>query len=473
MRFDADRIWERVPKANFCFLGWGIFSIWNNLMYRFPPVSFPCLPSHANVWYEAVIVAVMVALAVLSRCVRGFAPLVRRPHVVSTTVALLLACTCANYGAAALSVSSPALMWASLVAGGVGTALMMMLLSEFFGFIHPRRTVLYLSLGWLVGSVATPFFRVLPLGHLWAAMAAIPVVLALCLWRSYKTLSGPELSFMAVGRAGRASFPWVALVPVVLCIMVKTALSSLLPGGVDMELANDGGMMLAALVLLVGLALFGGDLNLRSIWKAGVGAMAAAIVLFVMTVALGADGLGLASATLSMVSYSMLFILMAAILANMSYRHGVCALWLFSIEHAAHLVARNAASVAMDGLAAAGLPDLAVYAGFTVFAVASMLVVAWLFTRYSPDSLWGLSIREEGSFGEAERLGAVCDELTDRFGLTARESEILFMCLQEKRPQTIASDLLIEVSTVRTHVKHLYAKLGIHSKEELRQLAES
>jgi DNA-binding CsgD family transcriptional regulator len=41
---------------------------------------------------------------------------------------------------------------------------------------------------------------------------------------------------------------------------------------------------------------------------------------------------------------------------------------------------------------------------------------------------------------------------------------------QRKKPAAIAEQLVIEVSTVNTHKKHIYRKLDIHSSKELQQL---
>ena len=473
MHVSAESVWNRLPKASFCFLGWGIFGIWSTLMYRFPPVEFPGFPSYANGSYEAMTAIVLVGIAAVARWRVGFAPLARHGWAIPLAVTLLFACTCLSFGAAVFGLDSGALVVASLGFGGIGTALMMMLTSEFFGFIHPKRTVLYMAMGWLVASPVTPFFRVLPLGYLWLVMCLIPVVIALCLWRAYRTLEG-VIATPSLVVSGRFSFPWLPLVPIVLCAVTKGALMGLVPDGFDVEGANDAGTVFAALVVLGGLTIRGGDLNLRSLWQLGVATMAGAVALFALSVLMGAGQsvFGFASVALSTLSYDVLFILMAAILANLSYRYGVCALWLFAIEHVAHLFARNTGSLAVDVLLGVGDFSLVMIDGvFVVVAVVSMGAMAALFARFSPDSLWGLSIREGDAAGETERLGFVSDDLAERFSLTTREGEILFLCLQGKRPSSIAEELLIEVSTVRTHIKRIYAKLGVHSKDELRILA--
>lgn len=470
-RLSAEQLWERIPKTPLCFLGWGVFGMWNNLMYRFPTVEWPALPAFADTLYEAAMVATFLAFAVLVRFRSNFAPLIKHSWVLPLSVALLLFCTTANFSAAAVGLAEPWLMECALVAGGVGTSIMMLALSEFFGFIHPRRSILYMASGWLVGTLLAQVLRVLPLAHLSILMTVIPVASALALWRAYHTLAPSELAYFS---QKHVPFPWLPLVPVVLCVSVKRALVYLVPVTWGAETVNDVGMLAASMVVLVGLTIFGGNLNLRSIWKWGIAAMAVASALFVVAWLGKAPIVGTLSAILSSASYYMLFMLMTAILANMSYRYGVCALWLFSIEHASHLLVGNAAGVATATFASQSpITHDAACGLLAAFAAVSMVVIMLLFRRFSPDSLWGLSIQDGSSFGETQRLGLICDELVADHDLTAREGEILYMCLQSKKPQAIADELFIEVSTVRTHIKHIYAKLGIHSKQELTALVSS
>lgn len=57
--------------------------------------------------------------------------------------------------------------------------------------------------------------------------------------------------------------------------------------------------------------------------------------------------------------------------------------------------------------------------------------------------------------------------LAEKFGLTEREAEILELVAVGRSAQYIADELTISYNTVRTHIKHVYEKLNIHSKQEL------
>ena len=55
-----------------------------------------------------------------------------------------------------------------------------------------------------------------------------------------------------------------------------------------------------------------------------------------------------------------------------------------------------------------------------------------------------------------------------RSDLTAREWEVLDQLAAGKTTDQVADDLVLSVETVRSHTKSLYRKLGVHSREELR-----
>lgn len=94
------------------------------------------------------------------------------------------------------------------------------------------------------------------------------------------------------------------------------------------------------------------------------------------------------------------------------------------------------------------------------------------------------SLGAKGCVSDARRQeGASCDGLLDeevlsnnlasrgslaeKFGLTEREAEILELVAVGRSAQYIADELTISYNTVRTHIKHVYEKLNIHSKQEL------
>ncbi len=78
---------------------------------------------------------------------------------------------------------------------------------------------------------------------------------------------------------------------------------------------------------------------------------------------------------------------------------------------------------------------------------------------------------ERRTVGESrQRLERQCAELADRYGLTAREHEVLLCLARGHGGRYISECLSISPSTARGHVHNIYGKLGVASREELIEL---
>ena len=66
-----------------------------------------------------------------------------------------------------------------------------------------------------------------------------------------------------------------------------------------------------------------------------------------------------------------------------------------------------------------------------------------------------------------DRLAQRCEEVSEKAGLTPRESEILALLARGNNAQHIQDELSISHNTVKFHARNVYRKLGIHSQQEL------
>lgn len=66
----------------------------------------------------------------------------------------------------------------------------------------------------------------------------------------------------------------------------------------------------------------------------------------------------------------------------------------------------------------------------------------------------------------------IYDEITAEYGLTGRERDVLALLAKGYSRPLICEKLVIAESTARSHTKHVYQKLGIHSREELYRIIE-
>jgi LuxR family maltose regulon positive regulatory protein len=80
---------------------------------------------------------------------------------------------------------------------------------------------------------------------------------------------------------------------------------------------------------------------------------------------------------------------------------------------------------------------------------------------YAADILSALDVRTLSHQGSTEARNRPAAE-----PLTERELEVLRLLATGQSAPQIARALYVEVNTVRTHVKHLYGKLGVHSRDQ-------
>lgn len=70
-------------------------------------------------------------------------------------------------------------------------------------------------------------------------------------------------------------------------------------------------------------------------------------------------------------------------------------------------------------------------------------------------------------------LDAACDGLTEKYRLTSREADALRLMVRGRKLQGIADGLGVSTNTAKSHMRHVYQKLNVHSSEELFDLLET
>ncbi len=74
--------------------------------------------------------------------------------------------------------------------------------------------------------------------------------------------------------------------------------------------------------------------------------------------------------------------------------------------------------------------------------------------------------------GGFDSLPYACHLIAERHGLTRREEEILQLLVRGRSTARIADALCITPATTRTHLRNIYAKLDVHSQQEVLDLFE-
>ncbi|MBS5450280.1 MAG: response regulator transcription factor [Coriobacteriia bacterium] len=86
---------------------------------------------------------------------------------------------------------------------------------------------------------------------------------------------------------------------------------------------------------------------------------------------------------------------------------------------------------------------------------------------------------EENAGGEGDgdtvrkgRFVRRCEYVADTFLLSRRETDVLFLLAKGRNVSFICEQLYISEGTAKTHVNHVYKKLGVHSRQELIKLID-
>lgn len=80
---------------------------------------------------------------------------------------------------------------------------------------------------------------------------------------------------------------------------------------------------------------------------------------------------------------------------------------------------------------------------------------------------------EENAQRTAGRFKRKCSAVADRYLLSRKETEVLYLLAKGRKSAAIQESLYISEGTANTHMRHIYRKLDVHSQQELMDLVES
>lgn len=247
------------------------------------------------------------------------------------------------------------------------------------------------------------------------------------------------------GMEATPAFPVTLLILVLFCVSAVQLLSALIPcdapNGGDSEAAESEGSLAGAYRLAILLTMAG---YLFVPVLGGFGITGQAIVL--------AGYLGLACVLMTM----FLAIARAASQdAAISFARGLSALFLGEV---AGIVLGNIIELVQPGVAQPAA--IAACAG-----LASLFAYLFLFTERDYIELTAIA-------GGIDAFDAACRRIVEEGGLSKREAEVLPLALRGRTAERIAAELCIAKSTVDTHLRRIYSKTDVHSRQELIDLGE-
>ena len=373
---------------------------------------------------------------------------------------------------------------------GISSAFLQMSWGARFALFSMRMALLSVPLGAVVTAVV---MMVLPADALLSCLYVLPLLslLLLCSHRVDDSIvlklslsapsddgDGPTRSFAPV-----SSGTFVRLMAsIAVFSLVGRCLDSFPAASVDAgapEFVADNYAFLAILavgILLVVFALvFGERFDVMLVYRLSLPCMVAGFAVLTMFM----DRFTIVSVAIVTIGYEFFDLLFWALLVGL-VRQGPTARPLFVFGWGVALT--------YAGMGAGTLVSRAVVPSILVgtldmsaLALMCILVLVVLVVLVLPEGVLsrvGISVRaHDDGLADAvseptATLEARCDAVAARCDLTPRELDVLRLLARGRTLAVVARELSIAEGTARTHMMHIYSKLGVHKQQELIDLVE-
>lgn len=405
------------------------------------------------------------ALAVFL-CSRQLVPVSQKGWVFATALVGMLAASAAFALAPVVPQGVPVpVQGLAAVMGGVAFLTFTMLNAEMLAGVSLLRAAVYTSGNGLLGSVLAFFLSGAGAAQTTVAAFALPVVALALVHGALGSIPAQDRQH---GPYPRFEMPWK--------LFAVVAAFALVYGMNQHELAAGAGRHSSFSTAIVNCAVlvvayfFPQRLDLSKLWRAPLPIMVCGLLLIPTE---GLFGQVISSYCISM-GFTLMRFIVLLIMLDLAKRTGIAIV---------PLVAFNAFLQVFSLLGEQGSALLEHAVGGGVAHIASTVAACALlggaffliFSERELSSRWGVRVLSPGSSLEQEqdrenRLASSCAYLVATYHLTAREEEVLLELAKGKDTQVIAQNLMIAPGTLRAHTRHIYEKLGIHTRKELEGL---
>ncbi len=474
-------------------LGIGLISALTELSYINPPYYAYSDPTVLFALFDAATVLLAAIIALRTRRAEAPRTLVSRSRNLAACCGALVLSICLNFCAQMVGLSGLVVYALAAVVGGLGIALPFVMWFEVVSHLSPVQLLMCYALAaigrvgviWLCGGMA--------IDRVWASLcgAAVAAVALLArardtVWQAAGTIDGlarepGDASRPGLGTADSGTkaaegpqeklcrFPLKPL----MVVITGTLLLSFVLHSIGNAWGTNGnpGVVAASAGTSLILAVKGEAFEFKRLWQASLAFMVASVSLFVL---LRGTAALLTAGMFACMAYELCLMLTYSILGNLVFRNFYNSTFLYAVQLAVALTSGHLGNGLATWLSAGATadPSPAFVAVACALGVAFAAVCMGTFSKKSLRDTWGVIVTTPMSQDfdlllEKTRLGLRCHELAQEADLSRREEEVLLLLAQKKKPAAIAEQLGIEPSTVTTHRKHVYQKLGVHSAKQL------
>lgn len=410
--------------------------------------------------HDCVLCAALLALAFLAR---------RLVPLGLNRIALALCISCALAGSSLLLLAGHTVLplqmaYVAIALIAVASALLILSWCELYTCLDIARIALCLAVTFLVEQGLIGLLGNSDNALRAVALLAFPLVSVALLRRAYGYL--PE-TMRPKPIVGKLRVPWR---------LIALLAAYFLVSGTCMGFAGDShsgysGMasLIVSAFLLVAILFHSEKFDLTVVSRTPVFLMVSVLLLLP---ALGSASSGFFSFCVA-VGLRLFEIVVFLLLSDISRRHAIMAVSLFGIEEATALfrsIGYGIGSIAHSSSLFETTETVAMLIGIALLIGATLL----LFNDRQFETTWGSSLLGPGKIRwnqeQREALASACDRLTEEYGLTTREREVLELLGEGKSLSQVCTELCIAKGTAKAHTDHIYSKVGVHTRRQLLDL---
>lgn len=503
---------EQLPALPF--LGFGCYYAWIWLCYSsamLVPASTPTNGNMAFTMYLYSTSALVVMLALATVFEHSFTRIVASKLATLAFAILASAATLLVRLRLESGMSDP-LFIVGAVLTGVGTAVVALRLGSVYARVSSRRAVIHIALSFVLACLV--YFTVLGAPHNLDRlfMAVLPAVAVLCTLTLDEI---PEEVFShrpardAVESLPRGFFPRLVIGIGVLSIIAGMTHGAMaLDSGTDLEVSGRTtviGMGMICLVIYIIAASTGENFDFSRLYYPII----LTLLIGLVVIPLLGDDMNRIGRALIGIGYALFVMMIWCLLANVSYVTGRSAVRVFGIGRGASALGTTLGwycdlFLTRRGFSAFGesiSPVVTVAISLTLLIVSLIVfndrtvsLVLHMHTRVGEldgiakqqsvrngardDRADASSGRDEtDSAGEHERRQGLwtrkCNAVADEYHLSEREVDVLFLLSKGRTINYISDELHISFNTAKSHIRHVYIKTGVHTRQELLDMIES
>ena len=349
--------------------------------------------------------------------------------------------------------------------GGAAYAGYLAVNAEAFAGVSLLRIVLYLSGSRVLASLMAYLLAGIDANRMAAVLVLMPCIAVGLVYVSYRTLPTADRQH---AHYTAFTFPWKLIVLLGVFSFAYGLRQGTLVAGAGQHSSISTGIAMGAVFVLT--YFLSDRLDVARLCRLPLPIMVLGLLL------VPAEGLfgQVVSSYLIAIAYTLVTFTVGILFYDMSKRTGVAIAPLIAGMNVMQIF------VVIGTYVSSGIemlfPEGALAHTVTSVLVCVTLVVLFvlLFSERELANRWGIRVLQESSLAtearESDHLAERCDELVRTYGLTPREAEVLRELARQKDNQAIARNLVIAPGTLKAHTRHIYEKMGIHTRSELNEL---